>query len=159
MVPFEERHVHPFVSNLSPENLREFETLYSISPYEALSGVAGEALVFAVERNGVPVAVTGLTLGSSDGLMWALFSNDLRKSFVRFVKFSHELVKFYHSLTPTIRAEVWTENHMIHQWAAHLGFIPVCDIEMPNGQTVVRFVRCNPKASYAQGSTLRPVLH
>jgi hypothetical protein len=159
MVPFEQRHVQPFVSDLSPENLREFETLYEVSAYEALSGVVGEALVFAVELDGVPVAVTGLTLQKHDGQMWALFSNQLRKKFVSFVKFSYKLVGFYHTLTPDIRADIWTENHMIHQWAVHLGFVPVCDIEMQNGQTVVRFVRCNPRATHAHGSTSRPVLH
>ena len=159
LVAFDPAHIPEFVANLSAENMREFESLYEISPTEALVNIAHEPLVFTVLHSGRPVAVTGLILHTEDALMWCLFSKELRRHWISFARASAKLVEFYHTLHPKLRSEVWTENEMIHQWLLHLGFLPEDVIEMPNGQSVVRFVRCSPELKSAQTATSRPVLH
>jgi hypothetical protein len=159
LVEFQRHHIEPFVRDLSPENLREFESLYGISPTEALEGVVGQPLIFTVEKEERPVAVTGLVLHSDHALMWSLFSKELRKSWISFARASRKLIEFYHTLHPELRSEVWTENEMIHQWLLHLGFLPQDAIELPNGHTVVRFVRCSHESKSVQTALSRPVLH
>ena len=159
LVPFEERHILPFIRNLSTENLREFETLYKISPLEALYDLGPDELVFVVEKDSKPIAMTGIILQDDSGMMWALFSNDLRKNWISFARASDLLIQFYHSMRDTLYSEVWTENEMIHQWLAYLGFKPECFIEKEDGQSVIRFVRCQSDSEYVQAESLRPVLH
>ncbi len=159
LVPFEERHILPFIRNLSPENLREFETLYEISPLEALYDLSPDELVFVIEKDDKPIAMTGIILRENSGVMWALFSNDLRKNWISFARASEMLIQFYHTIRETIYSEVWTNNEMIHQWLVYLGFEPESFIEKPNGQSVVRFVRCQSNSEYVQAESLRPVLH
>ena len=159
LVPFEQRHILPFIQNLSAENLREFETLYEVSPLEALYDLAPDELVFVIEKGGKPIAMTGIVLRDDSGMMWALFSNDLRKNWISFARASDLLIQFYHTMRETIHAEVWSENEMIHQWLAYLGFEPECFIEKENGQSIIRFVRCQSDSKYVQGDLLRPVLH
>lgn len=159
LVPFEERHILPFIRNLSTENLREFETLYKISPLEALYDLGPDELVFVVEKDSKPIAMTGIILQDDSGMMWALFSNDLRKNWISFARASDLLIQFYHSMRETLYSEVWTENEMIHQWLAYLGFEPECFIEKEDGHAVIRFVRCQSDSEYVQAESLRPVLH
>jgi hypothetical protein len=159
LVPLEVRHVDPFIKTMSPENLREFESLYQVAPGDALITAVKEPLVFAVEKDGQPVAITGLALHSEYGLMWCLFSKELRKSWVSFARASRKLIDYYHTLHPVLRSEVWTENEMIHQWLLHLGFWPQDAVELQNGHTVVRFVRCSPEMKSVQTASSRPVLH
>jgi hypothetical protein len=159
LVPFHQRHILPFIRNMSAENLREFETLYEISPLEALYDLAPDELVFVIEKDDKPIAMTGIVLREDSGMMWALFSNDLRKNWISFARASDMLIQFYHTIRETIYSEVWTENEMIHQWLAYLGFEPECLIEKQNGQSVIRFVRCQLESNYVQGDTSRPVLH
>lgn len=159
LVAFDPAHIKPFVDDLSVENMREFESLYQLSPMEALEGVAHEPLVFTVLRGERPVAVTGLILHTEDALMWCLFSKELRRHWISFARASKKLIEFYHTLHPNLRSEVWTQNDMIHQWLLYLGFWPKDVIEMQNGQSVVRFVRCSSESKSAQTATSRPVLH
>lgn len=159
LVPFHQRHILPFIRNMSAENLREFEALYEISPLEALYDLAPDELVFVIEKDDKPIAMTGIVLREDSGMMWALFSNDLRKNWISFARASDMLIQFYHTIRETIYSEVWTENEMIHQWLAYLGFEPECLIEKQNGQSVIRFVRCQLESNYVQGDTSRPVLH
>lgn len=159
LVAFDPAHIQPFVEDISAENMREFESLYQVSPTEALEGIAHEPLIFTVMREERPVAITGLILHSEDALMWCLFSKELKKHWISFARASRKLIEFYHTLHPNLRSEVWTENNMIHQWLLHLGFWPQDIVEMPNGQSVVRFVRCGSESKSVQTSTSRPVLH
>ena len=158
LVAFEERHILPFASNLSPENVREFEALYAKSPIESLRSCLEMPMVFTVEKDGQPLAVTGLIMTTSCAQMWALFSKDLRKHWVSFARASQKLIEYYHLMHPSIAADVWTENEMIHQWLVHLGFLPEAVIQAGNGQMVIRFVRCSPEQKSVQTTTLRPML-
>lgn len=159
LVPFEERHILPFARNLSAENLREFKTLYETSAIEALHSIEPHELVFVIEKDSEPVAITGIALQADSATMWALFSSDLRKNWISFARASDVLIQFYHLMRETLYAEVWVENEMIHQWLCYLGFEPECFIEKENGQSIIRFVRCQSKINYDQKGLLRPVLH
>ena len=86
LVAFEQRHILPFVTNLSAENLREFETLYQRSPLESLEAIVHNPLVYAVEKDGQALAVTGID--SDHGFMWAMFSKDMRKHWISFARAS-----------------------------------------------------------------------
>lgn len=157
LVALEQRHILPFVSNISSENLREFETLYNLSPLEALESVCGDPLVYAVEKDGQALAITGID--ADHGFIWAVFSNDMRKHWISFARASIKLMEFYNLLHPRLICDVWSESQMIHQWLVSLGFLPECDMETTNGQLVIRFVRCSPKVKSDETVTLRPVLH
>jgi hypothetical protein len=157
LVALEQRHILPFVTNLSAENLREFETLYERSPLESLEAIVHNPLVYAVEKDGQPLAVTGID--PDHGFMWAMFSKDMRKHWVSFARASIKLMAFYNLLHLRLTCDVWTENEMIHQWLVSLGFLPERAIQSANGQVVIRFVRCSPEQKSVQTTTLRPVLH
>lgn len=159
LVSFDRAHIQPFVADISPENMREFESLYRASPTESLEAIADEPLVFTVMKDDQPVAITGLVMHTEDALMWCIFSNSLKRHWISFARASRKLVEFYHTLHPNLRSEVWSENEMIHQWLLHLGFQPEGAIEIQNGQVVVRFVRCGSESKSAQTATSRPVLH
>ncbi len=159
LVDFDEGHIADFVKNISGENMREFESLYKLSPTEALKGVVGDPFVFTVLKEERPVAITGLVLHSDHAQMWAIFSKELRNHWISFARASRKLVEFYHGFHQELRSDVWTENDMIHQWLLHLGFMPEDVIEAKNGQSVVRFVRCGSVPKSVQTATSRPVLH
>jgi hypothetical protein len=159
LVAFEERHILPFAKNISAENLREFEVVYEMPVVEALESCLNRALVFAVEKNGEPLAVTGVDLEDDHALIWCMFSKDMRKNWISFARASEKLMKFYEELHPNLVADVWTQNDMIHQWLVYLNFTPEMLIELQNGQTVFRFVRCTSKKKSVHNKTLRPVLH
>lgn len=157
LVALEQRHILPFVANLSAENLREFETLYQRSPLESLEAIVHNPLVYAVEKDGQPLAVTGID--ADHGFMWAMFSKDMRKHWISFARASIKLMAFYNLLHPRLTCDVWTENEMIHQWLVSLGFLPERAIQNTNGQVVIRFVRCSPQVKSDETVTSRPVLH
>jgi hypothetical protein len=159
LVAFEERHILPFAMNISAENLREFEVVYETSIVEALEECIDNSLVFTIEKDGEPLAVTGLEIQDDHALMWCMFSKNMRKNWISFARASEKLMKFYEEMHPNLVADVWIENSMIHQWLAYLKFTPVMLVELSNKQTVVRFVRCIPAKKSVVNKTLRPVLH
>jgi hypothetical protein len=159
LVPLEEHHIKPFIANLSAENMREFESLYQMPPMDALRLSMGDPFVFAVQKNGETMAVTGLFQYTHDAVMWVMFSAALRKNWISFARASRKLIDYYHTISPRLRSEVWTENQMIHQWLLHLGFLPTELVEKQNGQAVIRFVRCSQEQVSVQTAASRPVLH
>lgn len=153
------RHVDEFLDDISIENQREFDELYRRDPAEALLAAIGEEGVFAVVRGGKTLAITGVFEDSmGDGVMWALFTESMKKSFVRFVRASEQLLDYYHERFPTLVCNVWTENHMIHQWLAHLGFQAEL-VYAHNDQELVRFVRYCEVIEISLPFGQRPVFH
>lgn len=159
LVAFEERHILPFAKNISPENLREFEVLYEIPVIEILKSCLDRSLVFVVEKDGEPLAITGVDLEEDHAFIWCMFSKDMRKNWISFARASEKLMKFYEELNPSLAADVWTENEMIHHWLVHLGFIPEAMIKLSNNQSIIRFVRCTSRKKSVQNKASRPVLH
>lgn len=152
--------VDAFLPSLSPENQREFTELYKEDPTLALKAVVGSKIShsFAILKDGVPLAITGVVDMEGEGLIWAMFSTDLRKNFVSFARASFDLMKFYNRQYPTLVCDVWVENEMILQWLTYLGF----EIDFGfshNGQQMIRFVRgCSDTKSIVT-SFQRPVIH
>lgn len=154
-----ERHVREFIADISPENQREFDEVYNRDPRQALLAAVGENGVFAVLYRGKTLAITGVFEDSmGDGVMWALFTNAMKKNFVRFARASEQLLDYYHDHFPTLVCNVWGENHMIHQWLIHLGFQPEFTYAH-NNQELVRFVRYCEVVDISLPFGQRPVFH
>lgn len=155
LVPFEEKHLMPFLLDMSPESKRELRVAYEIEPHFALSSALEYERVYAVIRDGHPLAVTGL----DKGFMWALFSKGLRRNWYRFVKASPALVEYYHGFDKELICDIWARNGMIAQWLTHLGFEPIAHVDSDNGSEFVRFVRCDRETGRVLTFPSRPVIH
>ena len=152
---FKPVHVMPFYEQLSEENKREFKMAYELDPLEAILRSMQDQMVFVVMRGEKILALTGV----DDGCMWSMFSKEMPKYWVRFVRASHDLINYYHHFYDSIHCDVWTENEMIHQWLSHLGFGADTFISVENGQQLIRFVRCKTKQDNVHSFLSRPVMH
>ena len=159
VVTAEAHHVEDILKHLSSENVREFETLYQMSPHEALMSAIETDICFAVVKDGVTLSITGLYDCGSYAVMWAVFSKHMRKHRVSFLRGSKRLIDFYHTLNCNIECRVWIENEMIHQWLSFLGFEPQVIVETGNNQELVNFVRCVQPEFQIDNSASRPVMH
>ena len=152
--------VDSFMLDISHENVIEFRKVYRESPGPALKAAlaSGSSHCFAVTKDGVPLAITGIVDMNGDGLMWAVFANALKKNFVSFARASTDLVEFYHRQFPTLICDVWIKNEAIIQWLTYLGF----DLEFGfahNGQDMVRFAHSCRNVNSIVTSIQRPVIH
>jgi hypothetical protein len=152
--------VNSFVPNLSGENVKEFAEVYREDPKLALKAVAAskKAHSFAVMKGEEPLAITGVVDLHGEGLIWAVFSNELRRGFVSFARASLDLMAFYNRQFPTLICDVWAQNEMIIQWLCYLGFDPDFAFEH-NGHEMIRFVRSCPDNKSVVTSGQRPVIH
>ena len=159
LVYFEKHHVIPVATTLSDENMRELDVIYGVEPVQALYDRACEVNTFAVERFGKPVAVTGYSLCEDHAHIWAVFTDELRRQWVRFARASEDLMKFYLELKPKLICDVWAENEMIIQWLLHLGFDAEEILLDANGNKIVRFVRCSYEVDDVVNMAQRPTIH
>jgi hypothetical protein len=144
----------------SRENVKEFAEVYKEDPALALRAVAksNKAHSFAVVKGEQPLAITGIVDLHGEGLIWAVFSNELHKNFVSFARASLDLMEFYNRQFPTLVCDVWAQNEMIIQWLCYLRFEPDFGFTH-NGHEMIRFVRsCSDKKSVVT-SIQRPVIH
>ena len=149
------KHIIPFYNDISEENIRELKVVYQVEPLEALLTLVDRQMVFVVERNHKPLAITGV---DDSGTMWSLFSKSLRKNWVRFARASPDLITFYHHFHDVLTCQVWTENEMIIQWLAHLEFEP--DSFFQSGEIeMAQFVRCKTEQTNVYSLLSRPVMH
>lgn len=155
LVQFEQKHVIPFLDDMSPESKRELRIAYEIEPLAALLLALEHERVYAVIRDGHPLAVTGI----DKGFMWALFGNGLRRNWYRFAKASPDLIDYYHGFEKELVCDIWARSGMIAQWLAHLGFEPVARLDSDNGHEFVRFVRCHRETARVLTFPSRPVIH
>lgn len=155
LYPLRPKHIIPLYNDLSEENVRELQVVYKTDPLEALLQLINVQMVFVVERDGRPLAVTGI---DEEGCMWALFTKSMKKNWVRFARASTELIRFYHHFYDEIYCQVWTENEMIHQWLAHLEFEADALIKTDNAE-LVQFVRCKTEETNVYSFLSRPVMH
>ena len=90
--------------------------------------------------------------------MWAVFTESMKKSWVRFARASIDLIDFYHHFYEEISCQIWTQNEMIAQWLAHLGFEP--DSFFQSGRIeMIEFVRCKSEETNVYSFLSRPVMH
>ena len=151
----EEKHVIPFCNNLSPQNIREFQVLYEEDPLSSLYDVLNDDLAHVVTVEGRPVAA----LGVYEGVVWVMFSRDVKKYWRSFVRMSPKILRFYHQFYEQLDAIVWDENTFIHNWLVHLGFEPQFIEEDNRGMRTVHFVRCNYWYDDIDSGPSRPVMH
>lgn len=149
-----------FVENLSPENVREFKEVYQSDPGSELLLMAENRnqKSYAVVQGDKVLAVTGIVDMRGEGLIWALFSKDLRRSFVRFARASMTLMDFYHKDYSTLVCDIWVENDMIAQWLSFLDFEPELEFTH-NNKPMMRFVRYCTNDEHKIPFAQRPVLH
>lgn len=159
LVPLKKKHIMPFFRNMSAENMAEFTFVYDQDPLESLLAIVDEPMTFVVEKDGEPLAITGLQEYGSHGLMWCLFSKNMRSHWISFARASKALINFYHGFNAELYCDVWTENAEIHQWLVYLGFLPEAIVELENRQELVRFVRCDERAQDVHTHPSRPVMH
>jgi hypothetical protein len=150
-----QKHIGPFVKNMSLENLREFHVLYEADPYEGLLSALEDDLCHAVLVGSDVAAICGVY----DGVMWSLFSKDIKKHWRTFVRASPKLINFYHNFHDELQCQVWDENTFIHNWLVHLGFQPEFIATDDRGYTTVNFVRCNYWFDDVHSKASRPVMH
>lgn len=152
------KHIIPFYENLSTDNIKELEQAYGLdreNQLPMLLHLADEQMVFVVTKGEKILAMTGLT---EEGMMWAMFSKDMHKNWVRFARASPELIRYYHHFFDEIECRVWIRNGMIHQWLAHLGFEAI-GMSGVDGVDFVHFVRCKENQDNVHSLMSRPVMH
>ena len=152
------KHIIPFYENLSTANIKELELAYGLDREKQLTMLlrsVDDQMVFAVTKGEKVLAITGLT---EEGMMWSMFSKDMRKNWVSFARASPELIRYYHHFFDEIECRVWIRNGMIHQWLAHLGFEAV-GMSGVDGVDFVHFVRCKEIQDNVHSLVSRPVMH
>lgn len=155
LYPLRAKHIMPLYDDLSAENIKELEVVYQTDPLEALLSILPHQMVFVVERKGKPLAITGI---DQEGIMWAMFTESMKKNWIRFARASSELIKFYHHFYDEIYCQVWTQNEMILQWLIHLGF--ETDVLFESGDIqMIQFVRCKSEQTNVYSLLSRPVMH
>ena len=90
--------------------------------------------------------------------MFAMFSNNIKKSFVAAARGSKMVVDFFDKTQPMMTMTILESNELILNWAVWLGFDPVGFVEQKNCK-YVEFVRCNPKQKDVSHKPSRPVMH
>lgn len=164
LVNFEERHVMSIYNNLSKENKFELDVIYDVDAREELMSVVGDPFHFAVVSGDETLAVLGLqnTFGDEDenkAVLWCVFSENMRKHWISFVKCSPVLMDFLHRYYDEIIVETWIGNQKMCQWLAWLGFDARYVFENHFSNKMVHFVRCNYDTKHADDKISRPVLH
>ena len=150
------RHVDLFMMDISTETAKEFEFVYELEPYNAFLDLVGFDGQYAITKDGHVLGLSGVWEEEEGGLMWAVFTNEMKRNFVKFARASKDLRDFYLSKYDQVFCAVWSESHMIMQWLAFLGFTP-CDQHWQNGQTLIRFCCKRDKSDLPSGQ--RPVIH
>lgn len=163
LVRFKGCHVFPFVQNLSAESKREIKEVYNLDPLEALVPLVKDPLTHCVVKDKIPMAVVGLNESPPDddgrvGHIWALFSEDIKKNRLAFLRASKDLIAYYHEQFPTITGCIWDQNLSIVNWMMYLKFRPFV-VEEVRGKTLINFVRCNSQSFKSERELSRPVLH
>jgi len=159
LTPFNEDHVYEFVHVIHPENVREIYKLGHTSVIDALKEMTEMSEVYLVrDGQGEIVFVGGLLFDQKIPQMFAMFSSKLKSNFTVLARGSKMLINFFDQSYPSLSMTIQADYEAMLNWAAWLGFEPVCTAEYKNTQ-YVEFVRCNPVKNYVSHETSRPVMH
>lgn len=151
----ESKHALDIYKNLSAENVREFQVLYEEDALTSLYDVVNDDLSHVVTIQGRPL----FAIGAYEGVLWAIFSRDIKKHYRSVVRMSPRLINFYHNFYDQLDVIVWDENTFMHNWLVHLGFEPQFIEEDNRGMRQVHFVRCNYWYDDIDSRPSRPVMH
>jgi hypothetical protein len=160
MVPIQKRHIIPMYSTMSVENLFEAEAVYKIDLMKALIQYSKTPDVFVVENDKEPLAIVGVTgITHQKGIMWSVFSENMKSNWFSFVKASPKLIDFLHTHYHEIVVDTWEGNHKMLQWLGWLGFELTEMYANENGFNMAHFVRCNQHRKNVYAFASRPVIH
>lgn len=160
MVPIQKRHIIPMYSTMSVENLFEAEAVYKIDLMKALIQYSETPDVFVVENDKEPLAIVGVTgITHQKGIMWSVFSENMKSNWFSFVKASPKLIDFLHTHYHEIVVDTWEGNHKMLQWLGWLGFELTEMYANENGFNMAHFVRCNQHRKNVYAFASRPVIH
>jgi len=154
--PITVRHVDLFMADISVETAIEFDRVYNVEPLQALLDLVDVDGQYAVTRNGSVLCLTGIWEEDEGGLMWAVFTNEMKRNFVRFARASSDLIDFYMMGKDFLACDVWVKSGMIMQWLAMLDFKPHSEY-WRNEERLIRFC-CNER-NIDLPSEQRPVIH
>ena len=160
MVPIQKRHIIPLYSTMSVENLFETEAVYKIDLMKTLIKQADTPDVFIVENDKGPLAIVGVQgITHQKGIMWSMFSENMKDNWFSFVKASPKLIDFLHTHYHEITVDTWEGNHKMLQWLGWLGFELTEMYSNDNGFNMAHFVRCNEHRKNVYAFPSRPVIH
>jgi len=160
MVPIQRRHIIPMDSTMSVENLFEAEAVYKIDLMKTLIEQADIPDVFIIENDKEPLAIVGVQgITHQKGLMWSMFSENMKDNWFSFVKASPKLIDFLHTHYHEIVVDTWEGNHKMLQWLGWLGFELTEMYANENGFNMAHFVRCNQHRKNVYAFSSRPVIH
>ena len=160
MVPIQKRHIIPLYSTMSVENLFETEAVYKIDLMKTLIEQADTPDVFIVENDKGPLAIVGVQgITHQKGIMWSMFSENMKDNWFSFVKASPKLIDFLHTHYHEIVVDTWEGNHKMLQWLGWLGFELTEMYTNDNGFNIAHFVRCNEHRKNVYAFPSRPVIH
>lgn len=160
MVPIQRRHIIPMYSTMSVENLFEAEAVYKIDLMKTLIEQADIPDVFIIENDKEPLAIVGVQgITHQKGLMWSMFSENMKDNWFSFVKASPKLIDFLHTHYHEIVVDTWEGNHKMLQWLGWLGFDLTEMYANENGFNMAHFVRCNQHRKNVYAFSSRPVIH
>jgi len=160
MVPIQRRHIIPMYSTMSVENLFEAEAVYKIDLMKTLIEQADIPDVFIIENDKEPLAIVGVQgITHQKGLMWSMFSENMKDNWFSFVKASPKLIDFLHTHYHEIVVDTWEGNHKMLQWLGWLGFELTEMYANENGFNMAHFVRCNQHRKNVYAFASRPVIH
>jgi len=160
MVPIQRRHIIPMYSTMSVENLFEAEAVYKIDLMKTLIEQADIPDVFIIENDKEPLAIVGVQgITHQKGLMWSMFSENMKDNWFSFVKASPKLINFLHTHYHEIVVNTWEGNHKMLQWLGWLGFDLTEMYANENGFNMAHFVRCNQHRKNVYAFSSRPVIH
>ena len=160
MVPIQRRHIIPMYSTMSVENLFEAEAVYKIDLMKTLIEQADIPDVFIIENDKEPLAIVGVQgITHQKGLMWSMFSENMKDNWFSFVKASPKLIDFLHTHYHEIVVDTWEGNHKMLQWLGWLGFELTEMYANENGFNMAHFVRCNQHRKNVYAFSSRPVIH
>lgn len=161
LTPFQPYHIDEVVEHLSSENIEELALLGYTNIRKAITDMYETSECYIARKEGETfLAVGGLWYNEDQDCpqMFAMFSDNIKKSFTAAARGSRMVVDFFDKTQPMMTMTILQSNELILNWAVWLGFDPVGFSEQRNHK-YVEFVRCNPKGKSVYDGALRPVIH
>jgi len=161
LVPLRKEHAAYLSANLCDENVEELRELHGLTPRQAIATALDSHMTYAVLKDGVAIAVTGIEpQHDQTAIMWAMFTDDVADCWVAFRRASSALIRFYQKISPVIYCDCLPRFPIISKWLLSLGFQP--DFIMKDAETgieSIRFVRCISGKNNEEIKSLRPAMH
>lgn len=161
LTPFQLHHIEEVVEHLSEENRHELKLLGYDDLHKAVASMYAAAECYIAREEGKPFTMVGGLWhhdDSPDPQMFAMFSDNIRKSFHTMARGSRMLVSLFDKNHDTMTMTILAKYQFAVDWACWLGFEPV-EMFTQDGNEYVNFVRCTPPEGHGYNISSRPVMH